>query len=120
MDLEGKAKRLVKARNTASLGDSASLIRVLCGPTHHGEEMRVLVVVLDDLLQLFLVLLQQPLGVVLRHEGLELGLLGRAVVALLPPRLELLPDLDDELLDVLRLQHFKLLQFELQLKKKLS
>ena len=77
--------------------------------------MRVLVVVLDDLLQLRLVFLQQLLRVVLRDERLELGLLSGAVVALLPPRLQLLSDLDDELLDVLRLQDFQLLQLELEL-----
>ena len=77
--------------------------------------MRVLVVVLDDLLQLRLVFLQQLLRVVLRDERLELGLLSGAVVALLPPRLQLLSDLDDELLDVLRLQDFELLQLELEL-----
>ena len=77
--------------------------------------MRVLVVVLDDLLQLRLVFLQQLLRVVLRDERIELGLLSGAVVALLPPRLQLLSDLDDELLDVLRLQDFELLQLELEL-----
>jgi hypothetical protein len=49
----------------------------------------VLVVVLLDLIQLLLVLLQQLLGEVLRVEGLELRLLRLAVVAPVPPFLQL-------------------------------
>ena len=96
-------------------------LKIVCSPkSYHCKKMRIFVIMLLNFIQFSLVLVQQGLREVVRVEGLKLLTLRGAVVAVVPPGLQLLPDLDHEHLQVLQLQHLQLLQLELKLKVNLD
>ena len=87
---------------------------------YHGKERSVIIVMFSNFFQLLFMSLEKVFGKICRVEWREGLFLSISVVAFFPPVLQLVPAFEDELFQMLQLQHVQLFQLELKLKKESS